>query len=136
MRAQLVFFLFGATDGHAKNFSVTLLSTGYRLTPIYDVMTIFPELAARQIEIKEAKLAMSVGKNHHYRIREIRRRHWEQTADACGFSLNSLHQLLEDFFAKEKLLDTLANQLGREVPETLIHSVIAGIRKGLKNLED
>jgi hypothetical protein len=53
-----------------------------------------------------------------------------------GCFFNSLHQLLEDFFAKEKLLDTLANQLGREVPEKLIHSVIAGIRKGLKNLED
>jgi serine/threonine-protein kinase HipA len=39
LRAQLVFWLLGATDGHAKNFSIHLLSGArFRLAPFYDIM--------------------------------------------------------------------------------------------------
>ena len=43
MKAQLLFWLIGATDGHAKNFSVFLGPGGsFRLTPLYDVLTAQP----------------------------------------------------------------------------------------------
>jgi serine/threonine-protein kinase HipA len=43
IRAQLVFWLMGATDGHAKNFSLFLYpGGGFRLTPLYDVMSAQP----------------------------------------------------------------------------------------------
>ncbi len=50
LKAQILFWLIGATDGHAKNFSVFLGPGGsYRLTPLYDVLTAQPSLDAHQI---------------------------------------------------------------------------------------
>src|SRR5207244_7954816 len=45
MRAQLVFWLLAAIDGHAKNFSIFLRAGGaYRLTPRYDILSAYPML--------------------------------------------------------------------------------------------
>ncbi len=69
LKAQIFFWLIGATDGHAKNFSIFLGPGGsYHLTPLYDVLTAQPSLEVRQIESKQMKLAMSVGTKRHYRI--------------------------------------------------------------------
>ncbi len=135
LRAQLVFFVLGAVDGHAKNFSLTLTPNGFRLTPIYDVMTIWPALTARQIEPKRAKLAMAIGNNKHYRLGEIHRRHWEQTAKKAGFPADALHSLLQDLLNRSKSLDALLNRLSRHVSDQLIHSTETGIRKHLDMLK-
>jgi serine/threonine-protein kinase HipA len=134
LRAQIVFFLLGAIDGHAKNFSIKLFSSGFQLTPLYDVMSIFPALARRQIEPKQAKLAMSVGDNIHYRPNEIHRRHWEQTAKKTGFPLRELQTLIQNLFNQESKLDTLVDRIGKNVSLKLIHSVVAGISRHLKSL--
>ena len=42
MKAQVVFWLLAAIDGHAKNFSVLYFPDGIRLTPIYDVLSAYP----------------------------------------------------------------------------------------------
>jgi serine/threonine-protein kinase HipA len=81
LKAQIVFWLIGAADGHAKNFSVFLGRRGsYRLTPLYDVLTAQPSVHRREIERKHLKLAMFVGDNRHYRMDEIVGRHFVQTA--------------------------------------------------------
>ena len=62
----------GATDGHAKNFSIFLGPGGrFYLTPLYDVLTAQPSLDDRLIERKQMKLAMSVGTSRHYKIEDI-----------------------------------------------------------------
>jgi serine/threonine-protein kinase HipA len=134
IRAQLVFFLLAAIDGHAKNFSITLLPTGFRLTPVYDVMTVLPALATRQIESKQAKLAMSVGDGKHYRIGEIYRRHWEQTAKKAGFSQNALKILIDDLIARVEKIDAFANQWGKSALLGMIDTIVAGIKKQAKAL--
>ena len=50
---QVFQWLIGATDGHAKNFSVFIQAGGcYRLTPFYDIISAFRSLAVREyIEI-------------------------------------------------------------------------------------
>ena len=69
LKAQILFWLIGATDGHAKNFSIFLGPGGsYRLTPLYDVLSAQPSLDARHIERKQMKLAMAVGETNHYRM--------------------------------------------------------------------
>ena len=96
-KAQLFFWLIGATDGHAKNFSMFLGPGGsYRLTPLYDVLTAQPSLDARQVQRKQMKLSMSVGTNRHYRIDEIQRRHFVQTATAAGLSKSTIARALEE----------------------------------------
>lgn len=135
LRAQMVFFLLGAVDGHAKNFSITLLPTGFQLTPVYDVMTILPALASRQIESKQAKLAMSVGDGNHFRLDEIQDRHWKQTAKKSGFPLKDLQSLIQSLFDRADRLDDFINRFGKNVSTEIIDTVMAGIRKHLKVLE-
>jgi serine/threonine-protein kinase HipA len=61
VRAQLVFWLLGATDGHAKNFSLFIHpGGGFRLTPLYDVMSAQPTLDAHQIPRKKMRLAAAL----------------------------------------------------------------------------
>jgi serine/threonine-protein kinase HipA len=60
LRANIVFWLIGATDGHAKNFSLFLGPGGrFSMTPLYDVLTAQPSLDANQIRRNKFKLAMS-----------------------------------------------------------------------------
>ncbi|MGX1096306.1 type II toxin-antitoxin system HipA family toxin [Amorphus sp. MBR-141] len=83
--AQIFFWIIGATDGHAKNFSIFLEpGGGFRLTPVYDVLTAQPSLDARQIRRSQMRLAMCAGNSRHYRIDRIHPRHFAETAAAAG----------------------------------------------------
>jgi serine/threonine-protein kinase HipA len=86
--AQLAFWLLAATDGHAKNFSLHhRRGGGFRLTPLYDVLSAWPIIGngASQIPYEKAKLAMAMrAKNAHYRLRDIQPRHWQKLAASCG----------------------------------------------------
>jgi len=86
--SQILFWMLAATDGHAKNFSIQLLPGGrYRLAPLYDVMSMWPIMGTRgnHLSWRNAKLAMAVtGKNRHYALKEIQRRHFNATAVHCN----------------------------------------------------
>ncbi len=90
MKAQVIYWLLGATDGHAKNFSLFHERGGrYRLTPFYDVLSAWPIIGhgAGKIPRQKLKMAMAVyGKNRHYLWDSIHVRHWVETARRCGIS--------------------------------------------------
>ena len=85
---QLAFWLLAATDGHAKNFSVFLnAGDSYRLTPLYDVLSAWPVIGqgANSLSPQKARLAMGLrARNMHYRLREIRARHYRELAENSG----------------------------------------------------
>lgn len=85
MLSQLAFWMFAATDGHAKNFSIYhRRGGGFGLTPLYDVLSTWPVVGKRadQLDIRELKLAMALrGKKAHYKIVEIQPRHFQTLAD-------------------------------------------------------
>lgn len=89
LRTNLVFWLLGAIDGHAKNFSLSLLPGGaYRLTPRYDILSAYPMMGRGRGRIAPQKLRMAMavqGKNRHYGWDDIGLRHWIETARRCGF---------------------------------------------------
>lgn len=130
MRACILFWMLGATDGHAKNFSITLGPGGrFRLTPLYDVLTAQPSLDAGQIQQKKFKLAMSAGKNRHYPVDRIMPRHFLQTAELAGVGSPLMRTIFEDLAANaEKQTDAVINTLPRGFPEQLITSVRAAIK--------
>lgn len=136
-QAQLVFWLIGATDGHAKNFSIFLHpGGGYALTPLYDVLTAQPSLDARQIERKQMKLAMSVGNNHHYRIDEVQVRHFFQTGEAASLSPSLVRKAIEDVADRmEGALASLERELPMDFPSELHDSVSAGARHRMRVLQ-
>ncbi len=130
LKAQILFWLISATDGHAKNFSVFLGPDGtYRLTPLYDILTAQPSLAAGQIERKQMRLAMSVGTNNHYRIEEIHGRHFLQMADKVGISKTMVNDALAQMHnavgvAIEKVEDDLPADFPAE-----IHTAVSAVVK-------
>lgn len=128
-KAQILFWLIGATDGHAKNFSVFLGPGGsYRLAPLYDVLTAQPSLTAHQIQRKQMRLAMALGRNNHYRIDEIHGRHFVQTGEAAGlpkrFAREALTEMAEAVTAAiTKIEGTLPGNFPAEIHETVSQAV-------------
>jgi serine/threonine-protein kinase HipA len=136
LKTQVLFWLVGATDGHAKNFSIFLGRGGrFKLTPVYDILTAQPSLTARQIERKQLKLAMSVGDRRHYRIDEIKGRHFIQTAERAGLPGSLASEVLTEVAqAAETAIKTVENQLPRGFPAYIHDSVKAGLTARLKNI--
>lgn len=130
MRACILFWMLGATDGHAKNFSITLGPGGrFHLTPLYDVLTAQPSLDAGQIQQKKFKLAMSVGKNRHYPVDRIMPRHFLQTAELAGVGAPLMRTIFEDLAANaEKQTDAVIASLPKDFPDQLVTSVRAAVK--------
>jgi len=135
-KAQILFWLIGATDGHAKNFSL-FLGPGdrYRLTPLYDVLTAQPTCDSGKIQPKQMKLAMSVGTNRHYRHDEIRGRHFIQSGEAAGLSRSLISKCIENITdTAGSALANVARDLPKGFPEAIHVSVEAAVTKRLAAL--
>ena len=138
LRAGIVFWLIGATDGHAKNFSIFLSPGGrYRLAPLYDVLSAQPSLDAKQIQRKAFKLALSVGKSRHYAFEEILPRHFVQTAEISGVGTHVVHAIFEDLVENfEKAFARVMKELPKGFPEVLTNSIRAAAILRLKLIGD
>ena len=138
LRANIVFWLIGATDGHAKNFSVFLGQGGrFRLTPLYDVLSAQPSLDAKQIQRKAFKLAMSVGKNRHFRMDEILPRHFIQSAEISGVGASIVRSIFADLVEKfGTVFADVKKALPKGFPEELTKSIEAATEQRIGLLRD
>ena len=136
LKAQILFWLIGATDGHAKNFSLYLGPYGsFCLAPLYDVLTAQPLAAYRKIERRRMKLAMSVGDDRHYRIDEILGRHYIQTTLKAGLSERLVQDTLEDVASRVPLaLSALNIALAKDFPDEIKNAVADGIESRLRSI--
>lgn len=99
-KSQILFWLIGATDGHAKNFSLFLRPGGrFELTPFYDVLTAQPAFDAKQIRHKDFRLAMSLGATPHYRIDDVLGRHFVESGKAAGLGPVLMRQVVDELLA-------------------------------------
>jgi serine/threonine-protein kinase HipA len=137
-KSQIIFWLIGATDGHGKNFSLFLNSGGrYRLTPLYDVLTAQPSIDARHLEIKELKLAMSVGDSRHYKMADILGRHFVQTGERSGLSKPIIYKIIEEIIEEApQVLERLENKLPSDFSEDIHVSVRAAMIKRTSMLRE
>jgi serine/threonine-protein kinase HipA len=124
----LAFWLLAATDGHAKNFSIFLeRGGGYRLTPLYDVLSAWPIIGngPNQIAQKQVKLSMALrSKNTHYNVNEIQTRHWQAFAREAGVPFAAMTQMIERI---PSALDAVEAQLPLGFPEKIWQPVRAGM---------
>lgn len=136
-KAQILFWLIGATDGHAKNFSVFLRPGGsYSLTPFYDVLTTQPCLDANQIMRRQMKLAMFVGNSRHYRIDQIYARHFIQTSDSAGLPREVIQDILEQLIeTAPNAISKLENTLPDDFPNEIHTSVEKAMKQRLDSLK-
>lgn len=96
-KSQILFWLIGATDGHAKNFSLFLRPGGrFEMTPFYDVLTAQPAFDRKQIRHKDYRLAMSLGATPHYRVDDILGRHFMESGKAAGLGRTLLRKVVDE----------------------------------------
>ncbi|WP_071795579.1 HipA domain-containing protein [Natronohydrobacter thiooxidans] len=124
-RAQIFFFLIGASDGHAKNFSLRLGRRGrFRLAPLYDILSIAPVVRAGRLQRKRYRLAMSI--DGHYGIDEIVPRHFEAEGRAAGLPKGRALELLQDMTDRlGPALDRALLAVGVQVPEAVSGPIAA-----------
>jgi serine/threonine-protein kinase HipA len=137
LKAIVVFWLLGATDGHAKNFSVFLYPGGrYRMTPLYDVISAQPSVDAGQIRQNSFRLAMAVGNHRHYRINNITPRHFLQSAQKAGAGGEIVYSIFEELHetGQEAIAQTI-NRLPARFPQEISASIHAGFLRRLKLIE-
>lgn len=134
MRAQIMFWLLAAIDGHAKNFSIFITPGGYRLTPLYGVMSaaLYPQLPVQKI-----KLAMALGEKNYYRLQQIQLRHFYQTGQKAGLSKQDLDSIFSDLVARaENALPETANLAAEAgMPESTSGPILDGARRQVGMIE-
>ena len=130
--AQIAFWMLAAPDGHAKNFSLRLLPGGrFRLTPLYDVMSIWPVEGdgGNQWSWYKATLAMAVwGRARHYRMRDVKRAHFDATARLCHYGPDA-SALVERFI--DRTPDVIA-QVSAALPDGFPARVAERLFEGLR----
>ncbi|HEX8755066.1 MAG TPA: type II toxin-antitoxin system HipA family toxin [Steroidobacteraceae bacterium] len=130
-KAQVIFWLLGAADGHAKNFSLRLAPGGrFRLTPIYDVLSAQPGVDARQLRFDKMKMAMAIGKSRHYVVHTIAGRHFVETGDQCGLPAQLVSDIIQEIGDTGKTsIDAAIAALPRDFPAVIADSISTGAKR-------
>ncbi|MDB5898183.1 MAG: type toxin-antitoxin system HipA family toxin [Ramlibacter sp.] len=139
LAAQIAFWMLAAPDGHAKNFSLRLLAGGrYRLTPLYDVVSIWPVEGSgpNQWSWHKAKMAMAVaGKNRHYLFKDIERRHFDAMAAQCGYGRDAASIVTRLLQRTEPAISAVAGRLPAGCPAQVADAIFRGLRRSAQRLE-
>jgi serine/threonine-protein kinase HipA len=137
IKAQFLFWLLYASDGHAKNFSIQLKSGGsYAMTPLYDVLSVYPVLGqgANQVPSHKVKMAMAVrGKSPHWKMREIQPRHWHELAKRHGVPWAGTDSPFEQVIAQTPaVIETVQALLPLGFPLHISESILTGLAAAAK----
>jgi serine/threonine-protein kinase HipA len=141
-KAQLLFWMLCATDGHAKNFSLFLRPGGrYQLTPLYDVLSAYPVLGEGPARASphRVRMAMAVRSiNAHWRMRDILRRHWVALGARHGVVTEDGRQvdvLIDDVVARTPaVIGAVRAQLPGDFPAAVADSILDGLRAAANRL--
>ncbi|MEX3959995.1 type II toxin-antitoxin system HipA family toxin [Trinickia sp. EG282A] len=139
MRAQIIFWLLAAPDGHAKNFSIRLLAGGqFQMTPLYDVMSIWPVEGdgGNQWSWHKASLAMALwGRSRHYRMRDIKRSHFNVTAELCHYGRDAEPLITSILDQTPGVIHSVSSSLPRGFPERVAARIFKGLSDSAAKLE-
>ena len=137
IKAQIVFWLIGATDGHAKNFSLFLKPGGrFQLAPLYDILSTQAPHDRGQIPRSAFRLAMSVGDQRRYRMTQIGPRHFEQTARQAGLSVSALTEVMAEITAGlPGAFEAAYRDTRGAAPETMTQSIMIAAMARSSQLE-
>ncbi|MFK8258984.1 type II toxin-antitoxin system HipA family toxin [Erwinia sp. AnSW2-5] len=131
MKFQVFQWLLGATDGHAKNYSIFIQPGGsYRLTPFYDIISAYPVLGGQGLHISQLKLAMNLKatKGRKNDIHTLYPRHFMATAKEVKFAEEQMNEIL-NFFADaipdaiEAVTGTLPDDFSPKIYDDIVSNV-------------
>jgi serine/threonine-protein kinase HipA len=137
LKAQMVFLLLAATDGHAKNFSLFHERGGtWRLTPFYDVLSAWPVIGRgpNRIDWHKARLAMCVrSKNAHWKLAGIKARHWDAICKSAG--LGNADALLGEIAEQlPRVIETMNRELPDGFPSLVSDRIFEGMQQTARQL--
>ena len=137
-KTLVLFWLLCATDGHAKNFSISIGPRGrFALTPLYDVISAYPIIGngANQLAKQKVRMAMAViGKNRHYRWAEIQFRHWQSTAAAIGLQATAGRDIAELVEQVPGVVESVSGLLPRGFPDSVSVPIFDGLVRAARRL--
>ncbi len=139
MASQVLFWLLRAPDGHAKNFSIHLLAGGsFQLTKLYDVMSAYPILGSgpNQWSPHNMKMAMALlGKNKHYPMATIQRRHFNSTAQTVGYG-HDAEDIIQHVIARTPgAIRQVQEQLPKDFSPLVAQRILGGLQAAVATLE-
>ena len=139
-KAQVLFWMLRAIDGHAKNFSLFLNPGGrFQLTPLYDVLSAWPVIGRRIGQWPQQKLKLAMAwhgeKGRYYKPLEITARRMLLTAKRLG--LPDAAETLEDLIAHTPgVVAAVRDQLPTGFPEGLAESVLTNLETSATQLKE
>jgi serine/threonine-protein kinase HipA len=138
LKAQILFWMLAAGDGHAKNFSLRILpQSRYQLTPLYDVLSFWPIVGRgpNKLPPQQVRMAMAVhGKNRHYLLAEIQRRHFNSTAERSGIG-RTAEPIISDILARTpRVVDAVEKEVPRGFPQNVLDPILSGLTESAKKL--
>jgi serine/threonine-protein kinase HipA len=137
MQTIFIFWMLGAIDGHAKNFSIFLKQGGrFQLTPVYDVISAYPVAEKREIEYREIKMAMALhSKNIHYHWSNLLPGHWFAQSKGIDFPVVTMQQIIEDTVgALDKVIIDVSSRLPPGFPEHIAHPIFNNMKMVTRKL--
>jgi serine/threonine-protein kinase HipA len=139
-RTLILFWLLAATDGHGKNFSIFINPGGkYRLTPIYDVISVYPLIENKSLPKQKVAMAMALrGNQNYYKWDSILPRHFLSTAQIVNFPARKTEEILVEMLERvNEVIEKVSINLPRDFPENIYQPIFAGMenlaRRSLKN---
>ena len=131
LKAQIVFWMIGATDGHAKNFSIFHLPKNqYHLTPLYDVLSLLPNVAIGNLERKQLRMAMAVGKQQEKALEKITISHFIESAREARVSNNRLTSMIEDL---DSIVESAFERAVNAMPKNFTAEIYEPIGENIRN---
>lgn len=133
IKAQFVFWLLCASDGHAKNFSIQLQAGGrYAMAPLYDVLSVYPVLGegTHQVSPHKVRMAMAVrGKSPHWKMREIQPRHWHALARRYGVASMGAESPFEQVIGQTPVvIERIQGLLPADFPASVSEPILTGLK--------
>jgi len=138
-KAQVLFWMLRAIDGHAKNFSFFLNPGGrFQLTPLYDVLSAWPVIGRGSGKWPQQKLKMAMAwlgeKGRYYKPLEITGRRMLLTAKRLG--LGDAETILNELIAQTPtVIAAVQAQLPADFPQNVAEPVFTGLQTSASQLQ-
>ena len=138
-KAQVLFWMLRAIDGHAKNFSLFLNPGGrFQLAPLYDVLSAWPVIGRSSGQWPQQKLKMAMAwlgdRGRYYKPLEITGRRMLITAKRLG--LGDAQTIINELIAQTPLaIAEVRAQLPSDFPETVAETVFTGLQTSASQLQ-
>lgn len=136
LKAQIIFYLLAAIDGHAKNFSIRWGPFGFEMTPLYDILSAHPLIYTGKLQFEKIKMAMAVGDKRHYKVRDIYRRHFLQTSKSCRVNNEVMDSIIDEIITEtSNVIERVKNKLPSKFPQEIASSIFDGMEKRVNCLK-